>query len=226
MNLPFRISGTRHRPIDIGRDRCIKILRVLDGGWEIASADPRVNPGAREIEITECLRRGMEEALNRGVVPDGKQIWIGPGTEWHSQSEVLERDGVVDIPIRFTQIREVYGEHDPHAIIECKRIAGRDPDLCRLYVVEGIDRFSRGSRRDRRYPRYAANHSVGFMAGYLTAGDVGDAVNGINRYLGKERQSEQLGTSTILSVDWARSSSHPRLPPLAPIVLHHAFLGF
>ena len=226
MKLPFSVASTLHRPVDIGRDRCIKILHVLDGGWEIASVDPRVNSGAHETEITECLRRGMEEALNHGVVPDGKQIWIGPGTEWHSRPDVLQRDGVIDIPIRFTHIREAYSDHDPHAIIECKRIAGDNRDLCRLYVVKGIDRFSSGSSRDRRYPRYAANHSVGFMAGYLVAGDAGAAVTGINRYLGKERQSEQLGASTILSADWARSSAHPRHPPLAPIVLHHAFLGF
>ena len=66
-------------------------------------------------------------------------------------------------------------EHDPHAVIECKRIAGTNTHLCREYVVEGIDRFRTG--------KYGQNHAMGFMAGYLLADTAQDAVQGVNAYL-------------------------------------------
>ena len=113
-----------------------------------------------------------------------------PGTETRSRPEVPRPDGRTDIPVFFQDIREEHDEQDPHAIIECKRVAGNDARLCRLYVVEGIDRFSTG--------KYAANHAVGFMAGYLLAGDAGSAAAGVNRHLTRKgRQSERLVSATF-----------------------------
>lgn len=81
-----------------------------------------------------------------------------------------------------------------------------------------MDRFATG--------KYARNHAVGFMVGYLLSGAAASATACINAHLTrKRRQSEYLGRYVIADRPWARSSRHPRAAPADPIVLHHAFLG-
>ena len=145
-----------------------------------------------------------------------------PGTESRSRPDVLLPDGRTDIPILWIEIFLRSGEHDPHAIIECKRIAGGDPRLCREYVVHGIDRFREG--------KYGGNHAAGFMAGYLIAGDASAAVRGVNRYLNAghgshvPRRDENLEPSILVAEPWVWTSRHPR--EAAPAVaLYHAFLS-
>ena len=182
-------------------------------------AFPQVHPGAREVEITEYLRTEMREALSQRTTDWYKKMTILPGTESHSISGASTPDGLTDIPIFFQDIRERFDEHDPHAIIECKRIAGNDAGLCRLYVVEGMDRFSTG--------KYAGNHALAFMAGYLLSGGADEAAAGINGYLSRRgRVCEHLESSTVVQEAWARSSRHPRPASPVPIELHHAFLAF
>ena len=124
-------------------------------------------------------------------------------------------------PILWIEVFLRFGEHDPHAIIECKRIAGPDTRLCREYVVEGIDRFRTG--------KYAANHATGFMVGYLIAGDAAAAAQGINGYLNSRRgqheprPNESLAPSNLVEASWAWISRHHRIAP-GTIELHHAFL--
>ena len=105
----------------------------------------------------------MIEALKAKDADWCKKMTVLPGTESRSSPDLPKPDGRTDIPILFQEIREELDEHDPHAIVECKRVAGSDAGLCRLYVVEGIDRFKTG--------KYAGNHAVGFMAGYLLSDD-------------------------------------------------------
>lgn len=220
MTIPGGFRSTRaSRSVDIGRDRCATILLVLKGGWERALMQSRVQSGTEEEEITECLRDGMRKTLHEGVVKDGRRIAVLPGTESRSSPDIPKPDGRTDIPVFFNRIHELLGEHDPHAIIECKRVAGSRADLCRHYVVKGIDRFAKG--------KYASNHVVGFMAGYLVSGDAASAVSRINRYLtGRKRPSEHLGPSSILNEPWTQSSRHPRPTPLVSIDIHHVFFGF
>ncbi len=191
------------------------ILLTLEAGWEIASACADVNAAAGEVEITERLRDGMRQALDSNEFQWSKEMTVLPGTESRSRSEVLTPDGRTDISIFMIQIRLQYQAHDPHAIIECKRIAGSDTNLCRLYVVKGIDRFQTG--------KYAGNHRVGFMVGYLLSGDAAATVSGVNRYLsGKGRQAQYLEPSNIINNFYTWKSSHPRTIS-SPIELHHAF---
>lgn len=188
------------------------IVRTVEAGWVRAS--PNVNADANEVVMTERLREGMRGAL-RGT-PWSKNMIVLPGTESRSRQEVPLPDGRTDIPILLIQIFSQSGEHDPHAIIECKRIAGNDSRLCREYVVEGIDRFRTG--------KYAGNHSTGFMVGYLIVGSDSAAVDGINKYLnGKSRHDENLERSNLIREPWVWRSSHPRSNP-PPIEIHHAFL--
>ena len=160
----------------------------------------------------------MRDTLNESDAPYCKKITIQAGTQSRSRPNVWRPDGITDISIFFSDIREKYGEHDAHAIVECKRVAGNRTDLCRQYVVEGIDRFATR--------KYAGNHPVAFMAGYLLSGDAESAATGVNAYLtGKGRRSEHLRVSSLTDASWARSSRHPRPDAAKPIDLHHAFLG-
>lgn len=202
--------------VSLAPDVAAAIMRTLEVGWVLASSFPEVHDGANEVEITERLRDGMRQALNDNTLPWSKTMVVLPGTESRSRPDVLLPDGRTDIPILIIEIFLQLREHDPHAIIECKRIAGSDAYLCREYVVEGIDRFQTG--------KYAGNHLVGFMAGYLLSGDANVAAAGINRYLsGKARDSEHLQLSSVLKEPWAWDSRHSRVAPSPPIELHHAF---
>ena len=221
MIVPVGFSGTGERSfIAIGEDRCRTILDIIWCGWKKAVGLSEVVPNLCEVEITERLRQGMRCALkDESLFPQGREIWISPGSESHSSEASLKPDGLTDIPISFTKIREMHHEHDPHAIIECKRVSGTDAGLARLYVVSGIDRFKNG--------KYASQHAVGFMIGYLLSGDVDTAVGRINRYLAKKkREAEHLQQSILIVESRARSSRHYRPDLRKPICLHHTFLRF
>jgi hypothetical protein len=217
MKIPYE------EPLAVGReiielkpDVIAAILVTLQAGWEYASTLADVHAGAGEVTITERLRDGMRRALNG--LGWGKTMVILPGTESRSRPEVLLPDGRTDIPILLIEIFLRLQEHDPHAIIECKRIAGNDAHLCREYVVEGIDRFRTG--------KYGGKHTVGLMAGYLTAKDANAAAAGINSYLSrKRREPEHLKPSDLLTEIWAWQSRHPRERSAPPVELHHAFIA-
>lgn len=203
------------RKLDIGRDRVATILQTIRRGWNRARMQPEVRPGKPEIELNEWLREGMRAALGRGP-----KMLVAPGTETRSTPNVRVPDGRTDIPLYFPEILEKRNDHDPHAIIECKRIAGDNAKLRRLYVAMGIDdRFVSG--------KYGRRHATGFMVGYVESGTVNLAAKGINQYLyDQNRRREVLGPCTGMSADWARSSRHSRPSAAKPIDLHHAFLEF
>lgn len=205
-----------HEFIELSADVTLAILTILDGGWLYAKAQAGVTAAAKEVPITEYLRDGMRRALKEGGHAWAKMLWVLPGTEARSKGTLVP-DGRTDIPLGWLEIFLQQGEHDPHAIVECKRIAGSHSNLCREYVVEGIDRFSSG--------KYGFNHAVGFMVGYLISGTDSDAAAGINSYLvGKSRTTEELKKPGASAWTWA--SNHNRASPCPPIALHHAFFEF
>ena len=140
-----------------------------------------------------------------------------PGTESRSSSDVLLPDGRTDIPLMLIEVFLKAGEHDPHVIIECKRIAGSDTHLCREYVVEGIDRFASG--------KYGNNHAIGFMVGYVLSGTAAESADGINAYLTRvSRKVDHLEPADVFEETPSWTSQHARVRPTLPIRLHHAFL--
>lgn len=216
MRIPYEDKVTSGQGlIPLSDEIAATILLTLKAGWEIAAACPEVDADAGEVEITERLRDGMRQALERDEFQWGKEMTVLPGTESRSRPEILTPDGRTDIPILISEIRLKFQVHDPHAIIECKRIAGSNTKLCRLYVVKGIDRFQTG--------KYARNHRIAFMVGYLISGEAAAAVSGINKYLtGKGRQAERLESSNIIKESHTWKSAHPRTGS-SPIELRHAF---
>ncbi len=195
----------------------IKILATIRAGWDLASSHSDVHAGSYEVEITERLRDGMRQALASTEQPGQRTLTVLPGTESRSRPDVLRPDGRTDIPIMVTEVFQEHGDHDPHAVIECKRLSGVDASLCREYVVNGIDRFTSG--------KYGRNHLIGFMAGYLVSGTAQLAVDGLNQYLTNQgRDTDRLSASKVVSACWAWTSTHARFPDPTYIDLHHAHL--
>ena len=218
MRLPFDVTVVAGRRfINLWPEIATAILRTVEVGWTLALQSSHLSTSAGEVEITERLRDGMRCALNSGRFSWSKLMSVPPGTESRSRPEVFVPDGRIDIPILWIDILR-FGEHDPHAIIECKRVASHKARLCREYVVAGIDRFQTG--------QYSDNHSTGFMVGYLINGNPESATAGINRNLNRRsRCAENLRPSNLISEPWVWESLHPRMTN-SPIELHHAFLAF
>lgn len=212
MRVPTEEGSIAGHLVELGPDLIATVLLVIKEGWALA----RVGATAadRERPLTERLRIGMRTAKSR---PDS--VVVQRGGESLSWRATLEPDGLTDIPLFFLEIYFQSSVQDPHAIIECKRIAGGDTRLCREYVVNGIDRFRDG--------KYSQQHKAAFMVGYVLTGTVGSAANGVNRYLaGRGRMTERLGVPTIVvESSWLRESTHPRVAH-GGIAVHHAFLSF
>ena len=143
---------------------------------------------------------------------------ILPGTESRSRSDMATPEGRTDIPAMLIEIFLRSGEHDPHAIVECKRVAGSASQLCDEYVREDIGRFRTG--------KYGANHAAGFMIGYLVLGVCDAVVTELNRRITRiYAPEEKLSSSLIVPESWVRQSRHLRANG-STIELHHAFLPF
>jgi hypothetical protein len=199
--------------VDLAPDIADAILLTVEQGWAIAVGSEDVHPAAGEVSMTERLRDGMRAAVNARGASSPQLFFVLPGTESRSQPEQLVPDGRTDIPLFFIEVALRGGDHDPHAIIECKRVSGKDAHLCREYVIEGIDRFRNGL--------YGARHVRGFMIGYVIVGDEAAAASGVNRYLaGRRRQVDQLQREER---NWVYLSHHLRSNG-SRIDLHHAFL--
>ena len=218
MRIPRDEPAAIGRPyINLPAEIAAAVLQTIRTGWQLLSGQSEVGPDWLEVPTTERLRDCMREALLHQ--PWGKTMVVLPGTESQSRPTLNVPDGLTDIPILLIEVFLSQGAHEPHAIIECKRVAAGDAGLCRRYVVDGVDRFKRG--------KYAGNHRIGFMAGYVIDGDGAGAVSAINRYLSKNaRTGECLQSSRIVQESWAWQSAHPRESEVGPIELHHAMLEF
>ncbi len=219
MRIPHDVPVPGREFIDLSQDITAAILLTLLAGWESAATTTDINSQVGEVVLTERLRDGMRTILKTHRYPWGKTMAVLPGTESRSSANVLRPDGRTDIPVFLIEVFLRSEEHDPHAIIECKRIAGSNTHLCREYVVEGVDRF--------RVGKYAENHGVGFMVGYLLSGTAGDAAEGVNAYLTRTlREAEHLQPADIGEEPLTWISRHARNVTSSPISLHHSFFGF
>lgn len=219
MRIPYEAPTPLGREfIELAPEVVAAILLTLVAGWQQACDFNDVNAQAGEVLMTERLRDGMRSELKSKGHPWGKMLVVLPGTESRSSNAVVTPDGRTDIPLMLIEVFLRSQEHDPHAIIECKRIAGSDTHLCREYVVEGVDRF--------RIGKYGQNHALGFMVGYVLSGTMVEAADGVNAYLTRvSRKGEHLEPADICEDPPSWESQHSRATPSSPVRLHHAFLG-
>ena len=205
---PFDGDAGQNGVFSLSTDAAVLVLRTIHDGWRVATAHSEFSGSAKETAMTHRLVNGMRQAADSfGPALPMRVLW---GTEVHNESRAV---GLTDISIIF----DSFPGHDPHVVIECKRISGNAANLCRLYVTEGIDRFQSGEK-------YGMNHDTGFMVGYTVHDITSDAVAGINRYLGRhDRCDDRLAPSRLITDSWAQQSTHARVGR-EPVELHHAFL--
>ena len=220
MRIPYDAPASLGREfIELAPEIVAAILLTLTAGWRQACEFNDVNAQAGEVLMTERLRDGMRGELKPNGCPWRKTLIVLPGTESRSRSDVMLPDGRTDIPLILIEVFLRTQEHDPHAVIECKRIAGSDTHLCREYVVEGVDRFATG--------KYGENHAMGFMVGYVLSGTAVECAEGVNAYLTRvSRKVDHLEAADVCDEAPSWESQHTRPRPASPIRLHHAFLGF
>ncbi len=214
MRIPYEIPSALGREfIELAPEVVAAILLTLGTGWQQACAAEDVNANAGEVLMTERLRDGMRDALKTSPW----NLIVLPGTESRSKSSVVIPDGRTDIPLMLIEVFLRTHEHDPHAIIECKRIAGSDNHLCREYIVEGVDRFING--------KYGENHAVGFMVGYVISDTPEAAANGINAYLTRVARSKDHLVPIAITDSPTWHSKHARAESSRAIDLHHGLLA-
>ena len=224
--IPIGQGGERRgrQPLDLELGLTVLILRLIKAGWDAVCRDGHVDSGCDEREMTEVLLEGMRSHLDsrRGSANGDSVEWrdnitVARGTEVAPGRGHSGVRGIPDIAVYFHDIRVRRNDHDPHAVVECKRVSGSRLRLCQLYVFRGIDRFVSG--------KYAGHHSVGFMIGYLLEGSVSMAVDGINAYLSNGlRPSEVLIPFDSQCLDSVHISRHARPMLSTPVVIHHTFL--
>lgn len=191
------------------------ILDVVRAGWAVASEVVEETDVAREDALNELLRDGMRFAVEEdralGLHRRLPEMRILPEGASRSCPELDRPDGRPDIPILLSRPFS----QEAQAVIECKRVDGNRAKLCRLYVVEGIDRFTSG--------KYARNHETAFMVGYVITGTCVAAVDGVNGYLERRaRPQDQL--EQLPGMDRSTWRSHHSRTSGFPIVLFHTFL--
>ena len=191
--------------VHLADGQVLSILAAIADGWLAAVENEELTAALREREMTGWLIAGMRKNMeNRGTT-------VARGTE-------TPRGDLPDICIYFRRLREEQNEHEPHAGVECKRVAGNDTTLCGRYVRFGIDRFSGG--------KYGARRKCGFMVGYVVDGSASSCVDGINRYLARHRSAEErLGTDRLAARFPVWLSCHAR-KAASPIEVRHQFLVF
>ena len=220
MRIPYETPTPLGREfIELAPEIVAVVLRTVAVGWQQACQTADVNARSGEVLMTERLRDGMRSVLKSRNCPWKNTLIVLPGTESRSTTDVVLPDGRTDIPLLLIEVFLRTQEHDPHAIIECKRIAGSDTHLCREYVVEGIDRFATG--------KYGENHAVGFMVGYVLSGTPAKSADGVNAYLKRvSRTADRLAPGSVYDDAPGWESEHARPKPRSAIRLQHAFLEF
>ena len=208
MGQPFDRDAGQNGVFSLTTDAAVLVLRTIHDGWRVATAHSEFSRLVHEPAMTHRLVQGMRQAADS--FGPALPMRVLTGTEVHNESRAV---GLTDISIIF----DSFPGHDPHVVVECKRVAGSAANLCWLYVTEWIDRFKSGEK-------YGMNHDTGFMVGYTVHDTTSDAVAGINRYLGRhDRRDDSLVPSHLITDSWARQSTHAR-SRCEPMELHHAFL--
>lgn len=202
-------------PLHIGEDHVVAILVLIRLGWKSAMEHSEVSPQTLEVDLNAYLRQGMCDVVDANGVRFAPHISVFPGTESTKPGEVVP-SGRTDISIILHHLPR---RHDPHTVIECKKVSGAHARHCRRYVVDGIDdRFKSG--------KYAKNDLVAFMTGFVFAGTIGEAVACINRHLIRKKRGDELLNDSTVGERRTRTSRHSRCHVEENIELHHAFVSF
>ena len=112
-------ADTGGASIALEPDVAIAILRTIHAGWLSVST---VTPADDEVKITEQLRAAMRRVVNEHANTWDEGMVILRGTESLSRPSLDRPDGRTDMSILLLGMFNDLKDHDPHAIIECKRL--------------------------------------------------------------------------------------------------------
>ena len=189
----------------LAQGQVLTVLKAIADGWAAATENDMLKASLGERELTRWLIVGMRRTMrDLGVT-------VARGTE-------TPEGNVPDICISFQTLREEEDEHEPHAVVECKRVAGSDSTLCARYVRQGLIRF-----KERKYGKRRAH---GFMVGYLLSGSGDEAVRRINVFLARHWSEVDWLWKTELPTSLSMWRSRHSRPAEQPIEVMHQFLAF
>lgn len=150
---------------DLDDDEIALVIDLLCRG--AAEARTFVTNGMLEVPITILVRKAMLRVKRKLSLTN---------IEVRGEQEILDIysdhpniKGRIDITLKFIH---QFSDEDAYVGVECKRLADGDKSLNKLYVTEGVSRFSTG--------KYAAGHPVGIMLGYVQKLPSGKIVEDIN----------------------------------------------
>lgn len=191
--------------IVLAQSQVLTVLKAVVEGWAAATENDLLTANLRERKMTRWLIAGMRRTMqDLGVT-------VARGTE-------TPEGNTPDICISFRTLREEEDEHEPHAIVECKRVTENDSKLCARYVCLGMIRFKKG--------KYSKRRTHGFMVGYLISGARDTAVERINAYLARHWSEADCLQEAELTTSLAVWQSHHSRPAEEPIEVMHQFLAF
>lgn len=134
--LPDLVGARRDGSVSLAGATIIAVLRAIQLGWraavDVAEGDAAVL--SQELPMTHRLCAAMGRVVDSSQ--DQYPMRITPGTVVIPSEDAPRLVGLTDISIYLNGLPG----HDPHAIIECKRVHGGDRKLCRLYASPGNPR--------------------------------------------------------------------------------------
>jgi hypothetical protein len=159
------------------RDIIPIVLDLIYGAWPKVCKGATVNSTSHEPAIAGALYHELWNLKRTRRITGPPTIECEAAS--FSNKQLLIPDGRIDFKL-------IYGwQQNDYFSIECKRVSSTDTNLARLYVMEGVVRFTSG--------KYAAGHDWGAMLAFVIDSDPTGSATLINSKL------EKLSAETFLS---------------------------
>ena len=157
---PSRPHGTP--AFQLSQDQIATIMDLLCRGAK--KARPRLQKGMLEPEITKLVRQSMRREKLRLSLTN---IEIHREYVVDASSQI---EGRIDIVVR---LPHQFGDEDAYVAVECKKLEANNSTLNGKYVTRGVGQFASG--------KYAKNHEVAFMMGYVLKLPIESILNYLDR---------------------------------------------
>jgi hypothetical protein len=183
--------------ITISRAIIATIMDIAIVAWSNVLALNEITTQMLETVLAGYLRQQMTyEKNSRPEVKNQIRIESEVGTFYSQES--IEPEGRIDIKVIYS-----FNE-DEYFSMECKRVSsstkGKDKDLAREYIENGILRFVEGV--------YSPNHDFGSMIGFVIDRNVQDCIDRVCKRLRERRDKTHLEEDWIAETNFGK---HPNL---------------
>ncbi|MEQ8383423.1 MAG: hypothetical protein RH949_13790 [Coleofasciculus sp. A1-SPW-01] len=213
-------SAVGQATINISVDIIATILNITVVAWSKVITIDEVSPTMLEPKISGYLRRAMTSEKNSR--PGLKsQLRIEPEVGTLSSSDSVEPEGRIDIKIIYSFDEEEYFG------MECKRVSsrttGKDRELAKKYITEGIVRFVNGI--------YCPRHGCAAMLGFVIDGNTKGCIDRICDRLEQRKEESCIEECLIEENNFGEYSNlyrtrHRQNKQNSSINLLHLFLSW